>query len=192
MGGDEGQGLGARRAPDRRRGVEQARSSSTPAAAGPAQAPLDPGAEVGHRAEGHQRGLGGTASSAQNGEGGGDVVDHVAVLGPVLGRAGQAALGVGVGAGRLAPGTVPASGWHVTRGPCRATRSSGLAPKKVPSGTGMEKMVQLGSPARRRRRTADRESGPRRWTSTGRDSTTLRSIGAGRAIGRDGSATMAA
>ncbi len=89
-------------------------------------------------------------------------------------------------------GTVPARGWHDTRVPCRATRSSGLAPKKEPSAMGMEKMVQFGSPARSRRRTAARGSGPRSWTSTGRDSTTLRSVAPGRSMTATASATMAA
>ena len=55
---------------------------------------------------------------------------------------------------------VPARGWATTRRPWRETKSSGDAPKKVPSGTGMEKTVQLGSWERRRRSTVDRGSGP--------------------------------
>ena len=61
-----------------------------------------------------REGSSGTARSAQNGaQRGGDVVDHVAVLLPALGRPGQVALGVGVGSCGLAPRrTVPARGWH--------------------------------------------------------------------------------
>ena len=56
----------------------------------------------------------------------------------------------------------------------------------------MEKMVQLGSPARRRRSTADRASGPPSRTATERDSTTLRRVAPGAAITATASATMAA
>ena len=132
------------------------------------QAALDPGAEMGHRAEGDQGRLVGHGQLvAERRQRGGDRLHHVAVLGAALGRAGEIALGIGVGAGGVAPRHGP--GQRVARHarPCRAIRSSGVAPKNVPSGMGMEKMVQSGSWARSRRRTADRGSGPLRRTVTG-------------------------
>jgi|GEM_PF-3851343 len=74
---------------------------------------------------------------------------------------------------------VPARGWHEIRLPCRAMSSSGDAPKKVPSGTGKEKMVQWGSCARNRRNTAERGSCPFSATVTLRESTTLSSSAPG-------------
>ena len=74
---------------------------------------------------------------------------------------------------------MPARGWHDTRAPWRATSNSGLAPKKAPSGTGMQNTVQLGSPARSRRNTAESGSVPSSSTVIGRDSTTLRSVAPG-------------
>ena len=63
VGGDEGQRLGAGRAADRGRGMEALQQLEHADRVGAAEAPLDPGAEVGHRAEGDQRGLVGTVSS---------------------------------------------------------------------------------------------------------------------------------
>ena len=74
---------------------------------------------------------------------------------------------------------VPASGWQEIRRPCRAMRSSGEAPKKVPLGTGNEKMVQWGSCARRRRRTVERGRSPLSSAVTLRARTTLSSSAPG-------------
>ena len=52
--------------------------------------------------------------------------------------------------------------------------------------------MQFGSPARSRRSAAERESAPRRLTSTGRDSTTLRNAVPGSVMTEMASATMAA
>ena len=173
-------------------GCRRSRSSSTPT--GMAEPALDPRAEMGHRAEGDERGLVGHRQLVAVGrESGGDLVDHVAVLRTVLAGPGQVALGVGIGAGGVAPGArCPPRGGMTPGRRGRPPGSSGLAPKKVPSGTGMEKMVQLGSPARSRRSTAARCSGPSSCTVTGRDRTTLRSVAPGSRMCATASATMCA
>ena len=92
------------------------------------------------------------------GAGGSEVLDHVAVLRPVLGRAGQAALGVGVGRAVSPRATVPARGWHDDRRrPGHEQLGGGAEEGAVGDGHGEDGAV--GSSARSRRRTADRGSG---------------------------------
>jgi len=86
---------------------------------------------------------------------------------PGLGRAGQAALGVGVGPGGVAPRHGAGQGWLDTRVRGGPPAARGWRRRRNRRRRACEKMVQFGSPARRRRRTADRESCPRRRTSTG-------------------------
>ena len=76
--------------------------------------------------------------------------------------------------------------------PDRAIRSSGEAPKKVPSGTGREKIVQFGSWDRSRRNTEERGSGPSRWAVTVRDRTTFRNSAPGARMMSAARWTMAA
>ncbi len=58
-------------------------------------------------------------------------------------------------------------------------RSSGEAPKKVPSGMGMQKMVQLGSLARSRRKHHRQRQLAVELMEMRRDSTALRSAASG-------------
>ena len=64
-----------------------------------------------------------------------------------------------------------------------------MAPKNVPSRTGMENTVHVGSAARSRRSTAESASGPSSATVTGRDSTTLRNEAPGACIAATARAT---
>ena len=76
--------------------------------------------------------------------------------------------------------------------PEREIKSSGEAPKNVPSGTGSEKIVQLGSCSRRRRRTAESARGESREAVTRRESTIFWILASGALICATAVRTMAA
>ena len=124
---------------------------------------------------------------AERRQGGGDLVDDVAVLLAVLGRPGQVALGVGVGPGGLAPRH--RAGQGVARHPRPVAGDqelgAGAEERAVGDGHGEDGAVGLAGtqPAQDgRQRQRPVAGGP----STGRDSTTLRRVAPGLAHDGDG------
>ena len=116
--GDEGQRLGAGRAAHRRGGMEPLPGARARRRAS-RQVPLDPRAEVGHRAEGdHGRLVGDRQFVAERRAGRRrSPRPRSGARLAVLGRPGQAALRVGVGPGGVAPGH--RAGQGMARDPCR-------------------------------------------------------------------------